>query len=69
MPAWPVVQDPFNLKKIASLEAENTRLRGALGFYANDGNYVPAGIGPTIWKDNGMRAREALTQSTGENHD
>lgn len=34
--------------------------RDALTFYAHDGNYVPAGIAPTIWKDNGARAREAL---------
>lgn len=34
--------------------------REALEFYADKGNYVPAGIAPTIWKDNGQRAREAL---------
>lgn len=31
-----------------------------LRFYADQGNYVPAGIAPTIWKDNGQRARAAL---------
>lgn len=35
-------------------------LREALRFYADEGNYVPAGIAPTIWTDNGARARAAL---------
>lgn len=44
-------EDPF--EKIARLEE-------ALRFYADKGNYVPAGIAPTIWQDNGSRARQAL---------
>lgn len=40
-------------ERVAELEA-------VLRFYADQGNYVPAGIAPTIWKDNGQRARAAL---------
>jgi hypothetical protein len=50
------------LDTIIDLHEQVVRYRNALEFYAHDGNYVPAGIAPTIWQDNGSRAREALSR-------
>ena len=55
------VASPVDVARAAIAAYESVSgLREALAFYADEGNYVPAGIAPTIWKDNGERAREAL---------
>ena len=47
----------------AAREAADERLREALAFYADKGNYTaqnPVGSGAHVWRDMGQRARAAL---------
>jgi hypothetical protein len=55
--------------KLAKAEAENKRLRAALEWYSDDGNYTDCnlGVGPgePVLQDEGQRARKALEADSG----
>jgi hypothetical protein len=63
--SWEELATRLQAEKIA-LHDEIERLREALSFYAEEGNWTarnPRGSGAPTWNDHGTRARDALNAS------